>query len=286
MNQKEVNELIYNCINYFKNACYTVKRIDKYQSLWRNGISKFMKENSISIYTPEVGSQYINEWVSQENLGHEEREKIRSIQVLDDYLNLGYIRKNTTKHIEHALEGPLGEEMQKLIVHLQSLRRCKSTINDYKLYLSNFLKYLYSQDIWKANDITEFHIIKYVSNSENSKINIVSALRVLLRFWFNEHVILDDKEQILKHYKWTRKESLPSYYTPEEVIKIESSVDRAGRSGKRNYAMLLLATRLGLRRYIPRIKMQDHSLTVFLKIFLSSKEYFQEKSCIFYSWCI
>ncbi len=247
MEQRKISDLIDSCVNYFNNACYTAKRIDKYRSLWRNGILKFMKEKSMSIYTLAVGSWYISEWVSKDNLGHEEREKIRSIQVLDDYLNLGYIRKNTTKHVEHALIGPLGEEMQKLIQHLISLRRSEVTIYDYKLYLSNFLKYLYSQGIDAPSDITEYHIIKYVSNSETNKINIVSALRVLFRFWFDRHVISEDKELILKSYKWNRKERIPSYYTPDEVVKIEASVNRSGRSGKRDYAMLLLATRLGLR---------------------------------------
>lgn len=247
MKQKEINDLIDSCVNYFSNACYTVKRIDKYRSLWRNGILKFMKEKSLLIYSPAVGSQYISEWVSRENIRHEEREKIRSIQVLDDYLNLGYIRKNTTKHVEHALIGSLGEEMQKLIHHLISLRRSEITINDYKLYLSSFLKYLYSQGIDTPNDITECHIVKYLSNSETNKINIVSALRVLFRFWFDRHVISEDRELILKSYKWIRKERIPSYYTPDEVARIEASVNRSGRSGKRDYAMLLLATRLGLR---------------------------------------
>lgn len=247
MKQKEINELIDCCVSYFNSACYTVKRVDKYRSLWRNGIVKFMKEKSISIYTSTIGSQYISEWVSKENLRHEEREKIRSIQVLDDYLNLGYIRRNTTKHVDHALTGSLGEKMQDLIQHLISIRRSEITIYDYKLYLSRFLKYLYSQGIDTPNDITEYHIIKYVSNSETNKTNIVSALRVLFRFWFDRHIISEDKELILKNYKWTRKERIPSYYTSDEVGRIEASVNRSGRSGKRDYAMLLLATRLGLR---------------------------------------
>jgi integrase len=40
---------------------------------------------------------------------------------------------------------------------------------------------------------------------------------------------------------------LISYYAKEEVLKIENSVDCSGRVGKRNYAVILLALRLGLR---------------------------------------
>jgi site-specific recombinase XerD len=166
---------------------------------------------------------------------------------LDDYLNLGYIRKNTQKHVEHALDGPVGLEMQKLVNHLRDLRRSETTIADYKLYLSSFLKYLNSKHVDGVNAISEHHIIKFISTRENNKVNVVSALRVLFRYWFDNHITAEDKEALLRNYKWTRKERIPSYYTPEEVARIENSVDRSGRSGKRTYAMLLLATRLGLR---------------------------------------
>jgi integrase len=69
----------------------------------------------------------------------------------------------------------------------------------------------------------------------------------LFRYWFDRHIISVDKEQILKNYKWIKKERIPSFYTPEEVSKIELSIDRSSGIGKRNYAMLLLACRLGLR---------------------------------------
>ena len=44
-----------------------------------------------------------------------------------------------------------------------------------------------------------------------------------------------------------KKEKIPSYYTTEEVRQIENSVNRYSTEGKRDYAMLLLASRLGLR---------------------------------------
>ena len=247
MKQMEIDSLINCCVDYFDGAHYTVNRIGKYRSLWRNGIVRYMSERSISVYSPEIGSQYIDEQVSRKDMKHEEREKIRSIQVLDDYLNLGYVRLNTQKHVEHVLDGPVGQEMQKLINHLRNLRRTEKTIADYKLYLSCFLKHLKSNHVDNMNEISENHIIKFISTRENNKVNIVSALRVLFRYWFDNHVIAEDMEALLRNYKWTRKERVPSYYTPEEVAKIEKSVDRSGRSGKRTYAMLLLATRLGLR---------------------------------------
>ena len=42
MKRMEIQKLTKCCINYFAGACYSTNRIDKYKSLWRNGIVKYM----------------------------------------------------------------------------------------------------------------------------------------------------------------------------------------------------------------------------------------------------
>jgi len=95
--------------------------------------------------------------------------------------------------------------------------------------------------------ITERHILDFVSTTENNKINVVSSLRVSSRYWLENHLIETDFDLILKSYKWVKHEKVPSFFTVDEVRAIETSIDRSSGVGKRNYAMLLLASRLGLR---------------------------------------
>lgn len=115
-----------------------------------------------------------------------------------------------------------------------------------KNVVNNFLVYLNRSGVYALNEIKERHILKFVSTTENNKVNIVSCLRVLFRFWFENHITNADFEDILKSYKWVKKEKIPSFFAVDEVQSIEKSVDRSGRAGKRNYTMLLLASRLGL----------------------------------------
>ena len=56
--------------------------------------------------------------------------------MLDDMMELGYIRKRCITPVYHALDGELGMEMEKLVAHLTKLRRSKSTIGIYRLHLS------------------------------------------------------------------------------------------------------------------------------------------------------
>lgn len=245
--ERDINQLIQDCLQFFSINCYTQHRIDKYRSLWKCGILRFMKEKDLTRYTPSLGQQYISDCIPSDNLRHEDREKIRSIQVLDDCIILGYIRKRSVNPVNHPLDGEIGLEMQKLINHLHSLRRSSVTIKDYQLYLNSFLVYLNRSGIYALKGISERHMLDFVSTTENNKINVVSSLRVLSRYWFENHLIETDFDLVLKSYKWVKHEKVPSFFTVDEVRTIETSIDRSSGVGKRNYAMLLLASRLGLR---------------------------------------
>lgn len=246
--EREIIQLIQDCMLFFSSNCYTQHRIDKYRSLWKYGILRYMKEKNLSLYSPSLGQEYVSDCIPCDNLRHDDREKIRSIQVLDDYLNLGYIRKRTMAPVKHPLYGEIGSQMQKLIDYLHSLRRSSITIKDYELYLNRFLVYLNRSGVYSLNEIRERHILAFISTSENNKVNVVSSLRVLFRFWTENHITdMDFFEEILKSYKWVKREKIPSFFPVNDVRTIEKSVDRCSGVGKRNYAMLLLASRLGLR---------------------------------------
>jgi len=199
------------------------------------------------MYTADIGEEFIHSSIRQDHVTAGERDIIRSVHVLTDYMNLGYMRKRIFSPVEHPLYGEIGRQMQKLIAHLQSLRRSRITIKDYELYLNRFLTFLEYEQVYTVSAIKERHILRFVSTMENNKVNIVSCLRVLFRFWHEQHVIEDRFYELLDNYKWVKNEKIPSYYTAEEVSAIEKSVDRCSGVGKRDYAILLLASRLGLR---------------------------------------
>lgn len=79
--------------------------------------------------------------------------------------------------------------MEKLIAHLKNLRRSQLTINDYRLYLSEFLTHLNARSVKHVSAIAESDILTFVSSHPTNKVNIVSALRVLFRFWKEEHIV-------------------------------------------------------------------------------------------------
>jgi site-specific recombinase XerD len=201
----------------------------------------------IEIYTPIIGAEFIETCHYSGTIRPQEREKIRSVQVLDDMLILGYIRKRCLIPVFHSLEGEIGSEMEKLVMHMANLRRSKTTVSDYRLYLSEFLYSLTTAGVSHMNEISERHILSFISSYPTNKVNIVSALRVLFRFWKQENILDGGFDELFDTYKVRKTERMPSFYTAKEIMKVENSISRSCGVGKRNYAMVLLASRLGLR---------------------------------------
>ena len=206
-----------------------------------------MREKKMTLYSAKAGEEFIQSFITSGYVTAGERDVIRSVNVLTNFMTLGYIRQKTSMPVEHPLEGEIGREMRKLVDHLSALRRSRITIKVYELYMNRFLTFLSHERIQTVSAIRERHILKFVSTTENNKVNIVSHLRVLFRFWHEQKITEENYSELLSNYKWVKPEKIPSYYTSSEVSVTEKSVDRCSGVGKRNYAMLLLASRLGLR---------------------------------------
>lgn len=73
----------------------------------------------------------------------------------------------------------------------------------------------------------------------------LSHIRTFLRYAYQSGHADRDYSGIVPLFK--RPQPYPSVYTTEEIQKIEDSVNLASPHGKRDHAVLLLATRLGIR---------------------------------------
>ena len=68
-----------------------------------------------------------------------------------------------------------------------------------------------------------------------------------MRYWHKQGLSQIDYSAKLPKYKSIQQTKLPSTYSKEEIEQLLNSVCRGSTTGKRNYAILLLAARLGLR---------------------------------------
>jgi integrase len=79
-----------------------------------------------------------------------------------------------------------------------------------------------------------------------SALTVVSALRALLRFLHVQGLIAEPLAAAVPSVA-RRREDLPSGLAPDQVQQLLDSCDRSTPVGRRDYAILLLLSRLGLR---------------------------------------
>lgn len=245
--EREINQLVSECYQFLVKNNYTPSTLFQYKSLWKRGILSYMEAKGEAMYSEKLGSDFIVDCYPDMDNSPTAASMSRSIRFLNDYLRFGYIREKMFQPVEYPLSGEIGSYMELFISHLQENRRSSITIGGYRRGLYHFFAYLTKQGITTVMSIKEHHILQFISTWENSKSIIVSYLHVLFRFWYENHITTNDYEEILKAYRWRREERIPSFFNKEELMCIERSIDRGGSVGKRDYAMFLLASRLGLR---------------------------------------
>ena len=95
--------------------------------------------------------------------------------------------------------------------------------------------------------LKEDDLVDYISCIQTSRAITISILKGFMAYLYENSFTTINLTNALTNIKPAFKQKIISYYSQEEVAQIENSVDRRTVMGKRNYAMILLASRLGLR---------------------------------------
>ena len=106
-----------------------------------------------------------------------------------------------------------------------------------------FLTYLDENNCKSLEYINSSEIIQFSVNLKNKE--FYPELRDFLRYLFAQGYIEKDFSTLVP--KFNRGIRIPETYDISEIIEIENAVDRTSSLGKRDYAILLLASRLGMR---------------------------------------
>lgn len=129
----------------------------------------------------------------------------------------------------------------------------RNSILVYSLHTRNYLATQSgkrSQVLQSAFDVNTMraHILDYSKGRSSEYIRLMAvSLRSLCRFFFLHGYTSSDSSEAIPRFRKHRLASVPNYLTPEQVESVLGATDRSTRTGCRDYAILLLLARLGLR---------------------------------------
>lgn len=239
---------------YMTGLRYSLKMVDYYQREWRY-VGNYMKERGIKEYTSEIGSRYIIDTVGMaemKSLPKSKKIRIRTVSCLSDFLMTGTFRKRKLNRSPEELTGEIGSAMARYIIDIEKINGyAKSTVQSHRLYLSRFLKYLNEHGIHTFDSFTSGMMLNFAGSlaeySVTTRHFIILKTDQFLKYLYEQGVLPVDYSRIMPKDKYVRQPKLPSYFSPDEVIQLLNGVDRSNANGRRDYAMLLLVVRLGLR---------------------------------------
>jgi integrase len=215
-----------------------------------------MKAKGIESYSREVGNAFLNAWhegKDYKQLTNRQKERVRHIDVLSDMAESGEVRRSHVMPKEITYPGDVGDPFA-LFIQEQSHLKAASSLQRYKERIYHLYAYLADSGKTLADftvrDATAFLEKLDKAKSPVDRDNTVISIRVFLRSMCGKGLLRDNRERLwmeVFRLRRVRSRRLPSVYTKEEVEAVIAAIDRAHPQGKRDYAMVLLAARYGLR---------------------------------------
>ena len=117
--------------------------------------------------------------------------------------------------------------------------------------VQRWLLFLESQGVRDLHQLQPEHLTTFVAmyagHSRAYLATIVSSLRIFLKQLAEDGVVAGKPWTMLPPMRHRRQFFLPASWTSADVKKLLNAIDRGNPTGKRDYALLLVVVRLGLR---------------------------------------
>ena len=231
---------------YLEDMQLSKRRLSDYNWIF-NRLEDFIQSLNENSYSIAIGEAFTKEMCNI--LGSDSIKVIKTVvRRMDDFLTKGKCTLHASGQ-EIKLPKPFQEHLNGYIEFskLHGLR--ETTIERNVYYCKQALLFFWERNIRKLPDITPQDIHGVFIEIKN-KSNFPTSLRSFLRYIYKSGIHAIDLSSLFVP-SVRKPQVLPSIYTKEEMSKLLLSVDRSTWIGKRDYLIILLAQKLGMRSEIP-----------------------------------
>ena len=251
--QKTIPELIKIIEMKMREVGYSEKTLVSYETVWKS-FKAFAESKNIKFYTTEAGLDFLEHecrFISKYPIKYTKEQKVRAINKIDEYYKYQIISTKRSHRKEYSFPAGFSEQVHSYIVHRRAEGLSKSRIQTINGYMERFTNYLDDIGLEKIAELKAPHVKGFLEFSNQYTPATVRdtfiCLRGFLSFIHKEGYMDKDLSFIVPSIRFVRERTIPSAYSKDEVERILDCIDRCNIKGKRDYAMLLLAARLGIR---------------------------------------
>lgn len=252
--KQTIDNLMDGLYTYMKEARYSKARISQYRYCWQK-VKNFMLANNIKYYDSHAEKAFLNDALGDFNykdLSPTGKAMVNQTEALCEFQQTKRILLGDRKHPPRVFEGEIGRAIEGFMHYRKNtLGLAKKTLQSYSIYLHSFCCHMNDKGIKRISDINAGHLFSYAKQmgepaTAKTKVSL-NILRLFLRYLHKHGILSVDYSQAIPKSNYRRNQQLPSTFSDMEIKALLNAIDRGNPKGKRDYAMVLLATRLGLR---------------------------------------
>jgi integrase len=267
MGEISLSELIEQTKESIRPFEHSQSTVYQYQMAW-GALTDYFIEHDQVMFSKQLAEQYILESKAKLDAGAIKRWRYKlsrlTVQMLIEYFEYGHVtwKQHEDDHPTRLHQSAYILLHQDYLNDLEKEGKGTGTIQTHEIISRQFLEHLEQRGV---KDISEVQLadvnlfIPLISKryQPTSMGTVLSALRSFLRFVETKNLTAFCLSRAIPSSSGRKTVVVPTI-TSEEEQKLLDSEDRTTASGKRNYAMFLLALRTGLRSIdIVNLKLGD-----------------------------
>ena len=256
--EKSIEILCSEVLGQLSASGYTEKGVRKHAATYKL-LKAYASEKHLTQYSEQLGRQFVNDrygatWDGKRgNNTYQANERIVHLEKLWHFQQYGTIVFSARSGKKPPFSCPPNyiREYEAFSGYCATTDYATDTRRTVIYFVQKFLLFLEAQGVERLDEISASHFEKfctiYADCSSWHLKGIATNLGKFMRFLHTNGMIQEDKGRLVPKFKHVRKAFLPSSLERVDIAKLLEAVDRCNAIGKRDYALLLLVIRLGLR---------------------------------------
>ena len=251
-----LSQLVLNGLQYLKSLGYCKRTLNGYRQCWQR-FQIFCEQRNQTVFSVDFVDQFFTslglpDYRIEHKLPSSLRETRAAMRVLTEFCFHGYFHRRASYLLKPALSVPFNDTLQGYLsfstdpwrISIRSLRGRQTVI-------TKFLFYLETRGVTSLTQLNPPLLSDFLYSQTSLVPRTLSGyathLRAFLRYLCLKSVVPATLIEQAPKIGFRQDSRIPSAWCKDDVEKMLATVDRVSPFGKRDYAILLLAARLGLR---------------------------------------
>lgn len=247
---------------------YTIRTVNRYKRVWEQLADFARAQGQPAVYSRDLALRFEEAFGLRDGEVLVEGQRWRrhlvfGVKVLDDFARTGTICRFVVETT--GLRVPVGmhKALREYEQYARERRHLRPTSLAERMHnIAVFLDFLRVRGLESLDMLRAEHLSAFVQTRTDWKPRTVacvsSSVRLFLQYLFMRGILPRDLSAALPTVRLASNATVPSVWEPELVEQLLAAVDRSSPKGRRDYAILLLAARLGLRLGDIKVLTLDH----------------------------